>query len=738
MEDNSSISKSSDQGEKSLKSDSEAMRRRDPYYIHPSDNPGAQIVVNLLTLGNYLIWSRLVRIALKAKNKLGFIDGSLPPPQDTMSDAFLRWSDADSMVTAWILHSMTKDLMEAYMFSPSARDLWLEMEEKFGVSDKSVVFSLGKQLNQIVQGNDSLALYSNKQKKLMDELNCLSPKSPCICNGCTCGGYKKLHDKVESNDTMTFLYGLNESYDSVVSTILLMEPMPSYNKVYSLVARIEKQRSLGMSNAASGSIDASALAVKTSEPSRNGGDFGKKKEYVRKSDRYCHFCNRAGHMEDACFKKHGYPEWFEKYKSKKNTTNTALAVNSGEGNSKSKDIDSSQLTQLIQMELKKLVSNKGVAEESPVNASYFADFAGNITLTTSLSIQGSDKWVIDSGASSHVTGNKCLLTNLRLAKSTNTVTLPDGSVKRVHSIGTVHLSDVFRLENVLFVPDFRYNLISVSRLVCDSSIEIKFHSSGCIMQDLLNNRVIATGILEKNLYVLSRNLNCSLNSVPVHDVNTSVNNISQFSEVHKHDLWHVRLGHPSSKALAQLSFIDKHVDWVFPLKTHTSLPQVPVYTPTIYVDEEDSDLLHDTSTNVQNDHVVSSKSPIVPVSTDSSSQPEKFISPTTDSTTQENSGDSTQPAVAVRASTRIKKPPDWMQNYVTCTVPSSSPHSPKTFPYVKPTCFSNNYLPLCAIACTVENQAIIEESAINSATLQQTISTQHCFSYHAISYSVRS
>ncbi|KAF7837746.1 uncharacterized protein G2W53_006228 [Senna tora] len=731
MADTSDMSRSDSQTPKSSKSDSELIRKRDPYYIHPSDNPGAQIVVNLLTLGNYLIWSRSIRIALKAKNKLGFIDGSLLPPVDTMSDEFLRWSDADSMVTAWILHSMTKDLMEAYMFSPSARDLWLELEEKFGVSDKSVVFSLGKQLNQIIQGNDSLALYSNKQKKLMDELNCLSPKSPCICNGCTCGGYKKLHDKVESNDTMTFLYGLNESYDSIVSTILLMEPMPSYNKVYSLVARIEKQRSLGMSNAVSSSIDASALAVKVPEPSKNGGDSGKRREYVKKSDRYCNFCNKSGHMEDACFKKHGYPEWFEKYKTKKSGQNTTLAVANGEGSSQSKGMDSSQIAQLIQMELKKLVSKKGGTEESPVNASYFADFAGNITLSSSTYIQGSDKWVIDSGASSHVTGNVHFLTDIRLVRGLNTVTLPDGSVKYVSSVGTVCLSDAFQLKNVLYVPDFRYNLISVSKLVCDSSIQVKFHSSGCVMQDLLNDRIIATGFLEKNLYILSRMLQCNSSLVSLHDVNTNVNNVSQLSDVHKPDLWHVRLGHPSTKTLEQLSFITKHVDSdykgyklfdllteelfvsrdvqfcedIFPFQGKPLLPEVVVPTPHVFVEDEDFSFLpvSQNSSKSQSD-----MSPVSDSLVSSPSESEKSVSSTSVPIAQEVSTASQQPEVVVRASTRVKKPPDWMKNYVTCTIPHSSSHSPKAFPYVTPNCFSNNYL----IFLTNMSQEVLFEVAM--------------------------
>ena len=41
---------------------------------------------------------------------------------------------------------------------------------------------------------------------------------------------------------MQFLMGLNESFDGIQSQILLLDPLPSVNKVYSMVLRIEKQR----------------------------------------------------------------------------------------------------------------------------------------------------------------------------------------------------------------------------------------------------------------------------------------------------------------------------------------------------------------------------------------------------------------------------------------------------------------------------------------------------------------
>ena len=52
-----------------------------PYFLSNSDNPGVSLVVQHLTEENYSTWSRAVLIALDAKTKLGFIDGSIPKPE---------------------------------------------------------------------------------------------------------------------------------------------------------------------------------------------------------------------------------------------------------------------------------------------------------------------------------------------------------------------------------------------------------------------------------------------------------------------------------------------------------------------------------------------------------------------------------------------------------------------------------------------------------------------------------
>lgn len=48
----------------------------DPLLLHPLDAPGMTIVSEQLTgVKNYGVWSRAMLIAIRAKNKIAFIDG---------------------------------------------------------------------------------------------------------------------------------------------------------------------------------------------------------------------------------------------------------------------------------------------------------------------------------------------------------------------------------------------------------------------------------------------------------------------------------------------------------------------------------------------------------------------------------------------------------------------------------------------------------------------------------------
>ncbi|KAF7842423.1 uncharacterized protein G2W53_004721 [Senna tora] len=271
---------------------------------------------------------------------------------------------------------------EAYMFVSSAGELWKELEDQFGKGNKPKVFHIRRQISSIQQGTGSLAAYSNKLKKLWEQLNCLRPRRKCICNGCTCGGYADLIKLVQSNNLMEFLNGLNSSYENAVNNILMMYPEPPYNKAYSIIATLEEQKSLNTINETATEVSALAVKMMDQQKSNTIGSksYNRKEE---KKNKYCNFCKRTGHFEDDCFKKNGYPEWFKALKERREQ----VVINNVSGNK----VEAKEVTQkakstddigdLIQ-ELRKFMRGKSSNEEAStfssasVNAAYFADFAG--------------------------------------------------------------------------------------------------------------------------------------------------------------------------------------------------------------------------------------------------------------------------------------------------------------------------------------------------------------------------
>ncbi|KAL4296033.1 hypothetical protein GQ457_12G012530 [Hibiscus cannabinus] len=95
----------------------------------------------------------------------------------------------------------------------------------------------------------------------------------------------------------------------------------------------------------------------------------------------------------------------------------------------------------------------------------------------------------DRTTSKHVCYSKDLFESLHSIEGT--ILLPNKSIVSVAYSRTVWLSSSLVLRNVLFVPQFRFNLLSVSSLISDSNLSVLFCKSKCLIQDL--HRVIGKG-----------------------------------------------------------------------------------------------------------------------------------------------------------------------------------------------------------------------------------------------------
>ncbi|GJR42949.1 pyridoxal 5'-phosphate synthase-like subunit PDX1.2 [Tanacetum coccineum] len=168
---------------------------------------------------NFHGWSRNIKMALGAKLKLGFIDGSCVKPASDHDD-LQRWIGCDYMVTCWILNSMVTELLDVFLYAQSACELWKEIRERYGQSNGQLVYQLEGELSKISQSNLLVASYFNKLKKCWDELHNINGMPTCNCGKMreyTCSVLEK-------------------------SQILAMDPLPTVNKAYCIVQQIEKQK----------------------------------------------------------------------------------------------------------------------------------------------------------------------------------------------------------------------------------------------------------------------------------------------------------------------------------------------------------------------------------------------------------------------------------------------------------------------------------------------------------------
>ncbi|KAL0358032.1 UNVERIFIED_CONTAM: hypothetical protein Scaly_1488900 [Sesamum calycinum] len=101
------------------------------------------LVSTPLTGKNYLNWSHAIKRLLRAKMKLGFIDGTLVKPDD---------------------------IVEGFMYTKSSRTLWLDLEERYGNCNGPLLYQLQCEITTLSRGNMSVVDYYTKLRKLWDEL----------------------------------------------------------------------------------------------------------------------------------------------------------------------------------------------------------------------------------------------------------------------------------------------------------------------------------------------------------------------------------------------------------------------------------------------------------------------------------------------------------------------------------------------------------------------------------------
>ncbi|XP_060958209.1 uncharacterized protein LOC133030019 [Cannabis sativa] len=104
---------------------------RSPYYLSHIDHPSAMLVAKVLTGSeNYGSWKRSMMVALAARNKMKFVDGRLPKPDEEDED-HESWCRFNNFIISWILKVVSSEIGDNIMYHDNASTIWSELQERF-------------------------------------------------------------------------------------------------------------------------------------------------------------------------------------------------------------------------------------------------------------------------------------------------------------------------------------------------------------------------------------------------------------------------------------------------------------------------------------------------------------------------------------------------------------------------------------------------------------------------------
>jgi hypothetical protein len=120
--------------------------------------------------------------------------------------------------------------------------VWLDLKERFSRGDLVRVSELQQEIYALTQESRSVTSFYSDLKTLWEELEIYMPIPTCTCfNRCSCDAMRVARNNHHLLHAMRFLTGLNDSFNVVRSQILLLDPLPSMTKIFSMVLQFERQ-----------------------------------------------------------------------------------------------------------------------------------------------------------------------------------------------------------------------------------------------------------------------------------------------------------------------------------------------------------------------------------------------------------------------------------------------------------------------------------------------------------------
>ncbi|RVW52456.1 Retrovirus-related Pol polyprotein from transposon RE1 [Vitis vinifera] len=279
--------------------------------------------------------------------------------------------------------------------------------------------------------------------------------------------------------------------------IMGVKPLPSLREAFSEVRREESRKNLMMgSHQQLNMAESSALKTQFA-PFDN-------RQKIKGGRPWCDHCRKPGHSRETCWKIHGKPvDWKPRQPLEKEGRGNHVATDEQSPQPEASPFNKEQMEMLQKLlsPLLSVQSQTGSSSNQVIGSGTLAH-KGNFLSAFTAGKKRKKPWIVDSGASDHMTGDATIFDTYNSCPNNLTVRIADGSLSKVAGTGSVVLSRDLTLNSVLLVPNLDCNLLSISKLTKEKRCITNFSSTHCEFQDLDSGKTIGNAEECSGLYIL--------------------------------------------------------------------------------------------------------------------------------------------------------------------------------------------------------------------------------------------
>ncbi|XP_074266194.1 uncharacterized protein LOC141588661 [Silene latifolia] len=471
--------------------------------FHPAlavNNVANHIPVKLdMDNDQYPLWVALFTNHAKSNRVLHHIIApKVAPTPPSTNDELEMWETLDATVLQWIYSTVTTELLEIIVEpSSTAMEAWTRLADLFQDNQNSRAVTLEQEFSHIDMADfSSVSTYCQRLKSLADQLkNVGSPVS-------------------QNRLVLQLVSSLSPAYHHVGTIIRQANPLPNFFKARSMLALEEaglaKKEATGPSSSAT-------LFSRSNTDSDNGGKGSANSSTNSKGGR-----GNGG-------KKKG--------KSKGNSGNGSTGKGQGNSSVSAPATPSSAATStqwpggygpwqwspwayppcpypsnpwMVRPGFTPR-PQQGILGPRP-QQSYSAD-ASSPSQTDieaamyTLGLAPPEPWVMDTGATSHMTANQGTLSSFINSSFSNGILVGNGQSIPIHGYGHIALPKPHPppvLKNVLYAPKLVKNLISGRKFTSDNNVTVEFDPFGFYVKDIRPGTRILRCDSKGDLYPLSK------------------------------------------------------------------------------------------------------------------------------------------------------------------------------------------------------------------------------------------